>query len=40
MSTIYDRIFIEKMDFLLGNGNLFPIDFTQVKESDYEKLEK
>ena len=40
MRTIYDRIFIEKMDFLLGNGNLFPIDFTQVTESDYAKLEK
>ncbi len=40
MSNIYDRIFIKEMDFILNNGNLFSIDFTQVKESDYKRLEK
>ena len=40
MSTIYDRIFIEKMIFSLGNGNLFSIDFTQVKESDSKRLDE
>lgn len=40
MSTIYDRIFIEKMNFSLGNGNLFSINFTQVNESDSKRLEE
>ena len=40
MSTIYDRIFIEKMSFSLGNGNLFSINFTQVNESDSKRLEE
>ena len=39
MSIIYDRIFIEKMNFSLGNGNLFSINFTYVNESDSKRLE-